>query len=266
MQQHKPRRNRPVAAIAAAALIGLFACTPSEPEKAAPAPQAPAAAPPAVAPAAPVPPAVAPVAPPAAAPAVQPVPPPVAQPAAPAAVPGSPPAAPAPADPDIGQAIAGLQAATTDGERIEWLTEIAWIGDPKGIPAASALLDDGKSPEVVEEALSTLEDLGGQESIDALAAYLKRSNKEPLKVRTIEALFFLSDEGSALEPVVQMLADGSPEVRRQAALALGAMGDANAAPALKARLDQESDSEVKTALSKALEQLGSNAPPPPAGG
>lgn len=252
MQQHKPRRNRRVAAVVAAASFALVGCTQGEPEKEATAPAPAAVAPPAAAPAPP-------------APVAQPAPPPAA-PAPPAAAPGAPPVAPAAAEPDIGQAIAGLQAATTDGERIEWLTEIAWIGDPKGIPAAGALLDDGKSPEVVEEAVSTLEDLGGQESIDVLAAYLKRSKNESLKVRTIEALFFLSDEGRALDPVAGMLADGSPEVRRQAALALGAMGDTNATPALKARLDQESDAEVKTALSKALEQLGSSAPPPPAGG
>jgi hypothetical protein len=249
MQPHKPHRNGLSAALAAT-LVVLCACTQSEPEQSAPAPAPEAVAPQAAAPA--------PAAPAPAAPAAQPAPPPAA--------PGAPPLAPAPGDPDIGQAIAGLQAATTDGERIEWLTEIAWIGDPKGIPAAGGLLDDSKSPEVVEEAVSTLEDLGGQEAIDALAAYLQRSKNDSLKVRTIEALFFLSDEGRALDPVTGMLSDGSPEVRRQAALALGAMGDTNAAPALKARLDQESDADVKTALSKALEQLGSSAPPPPAGG
>src|SRR5262245_52718414 len=169
--QHMPRRNGTLAVIAAATSLALFACTPSEPEKETP-PAAKAVVPP---PAAPAP----PVAPPAVAP---PAAPPVA--VAPAAkAPGAPPGGPAAADPDIGQAIAGLQNATTDAERIEWLTEIAWIGDPKGIPAAGALLDDGKSPEVVEEAVSTLEDLGGQESIDVLAAYLKRSKSEPLKVR-----------------------------------------------------------------------------------
>jgi HEAT repeat protein len=53
-----------------------------------------------------------------------------------------------------------------------------------------------------------------------------------------------------------MLADESPEVRRQAALALGAMGDTNAVPALKGQLEKESNADVKTALSKALDQLG----------
>ena len=259
--QYMLRRNGTLAVIAAATALASFACTPSEPEKETPPPASKAVAAPPVAPA---PPAVAPPAAPQAVAAPPAAAPPAAVPAAKA--PGAAPAGPASADPDIGQAIAGLQNATTDPERIEWLTEIAWIGDPKGIPAAGALLDDGKSPEVVEEAVSTLEDLGGQESIDVLAAYLKRSKSEPLKVRTIEALFFLSDEGRALGPVTEMLADGSPEVRRQAALALGAMGDTNATPALKARLDQESDAEVKTALSKAIEQLGSSAPPPPAGG
>jgi HEAT repeat protein len=256
MLRHHLRRNG--AALAGAALLSLtlLACSPSEPEQSAP----PAAAPPAAAPAPVAPP---PVAAPAAAPAAPAAP---AAQAAPAAAPaqGAPAAAPA-GEPDIAQAIAGLQAASTDGERIEWLTEIAWIGDPKGIPATGTLLDDSKSPEVVEEAVSTLEDLGGQEAIDSLAGYLKRSKNDALKVRTIEALFFLSDEGSATDHVSAMLADGSPEVRRQAALALGAMGDANAAPALRARLDQESDAEVKTALSKALEQLGPAAPPPAGG-
>jgi hypothetical protein len=250
MLRHLLRWNGAAQAGAALISLTLLACSPSEPEQSAP----PAAPPPASAPVA-----AAPVAPPPAAPAAQPAP------AAPAPAPGAPAAAPAAGEPDIGQAIAGLQAASTDGERIEWLTEIAWIGDPKGIPAAGALLDDGKSPDVVEEAVSTLEDLGGQEAIDVLAVYLKRSKNDALKVRTIEALFFLSDEGRATESVSAMLADGSPEVRRQAALALGAMGDANAAPAIRARLDQESDAEVKTALSKALEQLGT-ATPPPAGG
>lgn len=246
-RSHIPHRR---AAAAAAALLSfqVLACSPSEPEKApdaAPPPSAPASA---AAPAAPPPPAPAAEAPAPAAPAPN------------AAAPGTAPAAAG--EPDITQALAGLQAATSDGERIEWLTEIAWIGDPKGIPAAGALLDDGKSPEVVEEAVSTLEDLGGQESIDVLAAYLKRSSNESLKIRTIEALFFLSDEGRALDPVAGMLGDSSPEVRRQAALALGAMGDTNAVPALKGQLEKESNAEVKTAVSKALDQLGGA----PAGG
>lgn len=196
--------------------------------------------------------------------AAQSEPPPATAPAPAAAPPETAPAAPdaaqAPAavaeEPDIDQALAGLAAATNDSERIEWLTEIAWIGDPRGIPAAGALLDDAKSPEVVEEAVSTLEDLGGQESIDVLAAYLQRSKNEALKIRTIEALFFLSDEGRALDPVAAMLGDQSPEVRRQAALALGAMGDTNAVPSLKSQLEKEGNTEVKTALSKALDQLG----------
>jgi HEAT repeat protein len=245
------RRNGAAAASAALISATLLACSPGEPEQ-----SPPPAAPPPAAPAAAAPPA----APPAASAAS-------AAPAAPANAPaaqGAPAAAPA-GEPDIGQAIAGLQTAKTDGERIEWLTEIAWIGDPKGIPAAGGLLNDGNTPEVVEEAVSTLEDLGGQEAIDVLAGYLKTSKNDALKVRTIEALFFLSDEGKATDSVSAMLADGSPEVRRQAALALGAMGDASAAPAIRARLDQESDAEVKTALSKALEQLGSTTPPPAGG-
>lgn len=244
------RRNGVAAASAALISMTLLACSPSEPEQAAP----PAAPPPAAPVAAP------PAAAPPAAPAAQPAPAPAQ--AAPAQ--GAPAAAPA-GEPDIGAAIAGLQAASTDGERIEWLTEIAWIGDPKGIPATGALLDDKNSPEVVEESISTLEDLGGQEAIDVLGGYLKRSGNDALKVRTIEALFFLSDEGKATDSVSALLADKSPEVRRQAALALGAMGDAAAAPAIKDRLQQESDAEVKTALSKALEQLGPAAPPPAGG-
>ena len=230
--------RRGASAVAALLSFQILACSPSEPER------NPAAA------TSDPPPAAAPAPAPAEAP-------PETIAAAPDAgqAPETAPAAVAD-EPDIEQALAGLAAATNDSEQIEWLTEIAWIGDPKGIPAAGALLDDGKSPEVVEEAVSTLEDLGGQESIDVLAAYLQRSNNEALKIRTIEALFFLSDEGRALDPVAAMLGDQSPEVRRQAALALGAMGDTNAVPSLKGQLEKEGNAEVKTALSKALDQLG----------
>ena len=159
-------------------------------------------------------------------------------------------------EPGIDEAIASLEAAQNDDDRIEWLTEIAWLGDAKGIPAAAALLDDAQSDDVVEEAVSTLEDLGGQASIDALARFLERTGKESSKVRTIEALFYLSDEGDAVKPLAQALDDSSAEVRRQAAMALGAIGDEASLAALRKRAAVETDENVKKAIEDAIAQAG----------
>lgn len=63
-------------------------------------------------------------------------------------------------------------------------------------------------------------------------------------------------EGAGAVPVlVQALGDGDTNVRRAAAVALGAIGDASAVSVLKAVLQRERDSRVRESLRRATVAL-----------
>ncbi len=170
------------------------------------------------------------------------------------------------------------------------------VDDPRGLelgldklaaPELAGLLEDGRHA-VAEQALTRLVE-AGEVSIDALRKVRETSTEARARVAAVFGLLRIGGKRSlaavreALEDghflvriaaaraaglerdrpsagrLVAMLADEHPAVRRQAATALGRVGDAGAAPALLEAAAAREDRFVEHAITYSLIQLGDAA-------
>jgi HEAT repeat protein len=120
---------------------------------------------------------------------------------------------------------------------------------------ASALRGDA-SNDVRSTAAWALGNVGDQSStaVDALTSVLGTGDVK-VRVRALWALGNISPK-HAPKPVLGMLKDSDPRVRKLAAWALYQMEDADAVPALRAAVETEQDKEVQIAEIRALVALG----------
>lgn len=184
-----------------------------------------------------------------------------------------------------------LLAALTTAEpsvRISILEALGRLGRAEALPALLAALDD-PVPAVRWAAAGALGQLGQAEAATALSARLvagarrreaataagRRSRRRgqagepaPVRQRLAWALGRTGGGSEAVAALVGALDDVDAEVRRQAALALGALGDPAALPALRsflADLGSEGDgslAEAARAAIAALEARSSSLHPP----
>lgn len=83
---------------------------------------------------------------------------------------------------------------------------------------------------------------------------LIHAKDEAVRLAAIDGLGKLkSNDG--VNPLVNLLHDPSAEVRKHAALALGAIGDAHSKAHVSFAMEKESDPKVKSAMSEALAKL-----------
>jgi HEAT repeat protein len=160
---------------------------------------------------------------------------------------------------DTAAAIPALTAAANDpSERVRALaiTGLAQLGDPSLVPIIAARLAQDKKPFVRKAAAYGLGKLHSNEGTLALVAALKDKDSEVRGAAAV-ALGDYADE-TAIAPLTQSLEDKSEFVRAQSARALGVNGRAAraAVPLLIRRLASDKDQEVKRQAATALGRIG----------
>ncbi|WP_447040600.1 HEAT repeat domain-containing protein [Streptomyces sp. DSM 118878] len=125
--------------------------------------------------------------------------------------------------------------------------------DGRDVPNLVALLGEQSIPMVRRAAASALGAVGGRAATEALLAALGDDRTGDTVARALSAL-----AAPPVRELLAMLADDSPGARRQrrgAAVALGLLECADAAPLLLAALGAENPKDVRTAAADALGDL-----------
>lgn len=146
-----------------------------------------------------------------------------------------------------------LAAANTPGERRAYRDALAAC--PHAAPMLGHMLGD---PQwfVVRNAAELLGEMGVHEVDGKLVETLSHADARVRRAAT-GALARLGTP-RALHALQDMLRDANPDIRRQAALGLGAAGQRAAGGDLVAALDREEDSDVQQALVTALGKVATN--------
>ncbi|MGQ0641092.1 MAG: HEAT repeat domain-containing protein [Gemmatimonadaceae bacterium] len=146
-----------------------------------------------------------------------------------------------------------MTAANTPGERRAYRDALA--GCPHAAPMLGHMLGD---PQwfVVRNAAELLGEMGVHEVDGKLVETLNHPDARVRRAAT-GALARLGTP-RALHALQDMLRDANPDIRRQAALGLGAAGQRAAGNDLIAALDKEEDSDVQQALITALGKVGTS--------
>ncbi|MDH4347555.1 MAG: M56 family metallopeptidase [Gemmatimonadota bacterium] len=165
---------------------------------------------------------------------------------------------------DDPRAVPAFIEATRDGDAEVRATAAMALGqfeDSRGQPALIALLKDSDK-HVRYAALSALHSMPGQVPVDAVLAALNDPDADIRQAAIGLAFNQVTDreEGTAADPryvaaFTRLLADQNPEVRGQAASALGEMGLSQAPAALLAA-SKDKNSEVRMQVASALARIG----------
>jgi len=128
------------------------------------------------------------------------------------------------------------------------------IGDPRAFESIAALLHDTQE-EVRDEAVEALGNLGDLRAIESLADVIRNANED--EVRAIHASHYMAMFGSAATQALgDLLLNGNAAARKVAAYALGNAGDPSATGALRTAL---ADPEVRHDAAVSLGKLGDTA-------
>ena len=155
--------------------------------------------------------------------------------------------------------IAALRAALKDSaERVRAaaLAALGNLSDPTLAPVIATYLTKDKRTFVRKTAAYALGQVGGSEATAALIAGLRDKDME---VRGAAAVALSNTpDASAIEPLTRALTDKSPFVRAYAAAALGVNGRAaaSAVPALVRALAKDDDHEARRQAATALGRIG----------
>jgi HEAT repeat protein len=146
-----------------------------------------------------------------------------------------------------------LAAANTPGERRAYRDALAAC--PHAAPMLGHMLGDSQWF-VVRNAAELLGEMGVHEVDGKLVDTLNHPDARVRRAAT-GALARLGTP-RALHALQDMLCDANPDIRRQAALGLGAAGQRAAGSDLVAALDREQDSDVQQALVTALGKVATS--------
>lgn len=158
-----------------------------------------------------------------------------------------------------------LEAADSEEEVIRILDDLAFVSHPAAIEPLAGHLHDERTG-VVFEAIDGLEDLGGAASVRPLADLIDEPGRGPVKVRVVEALWYMAEEDlpTAVGALIRALGDEHPQVREDASTALRAL-DQPSVTAQMMRAYEEGDlsPQAKSGLARLLRQLGETSVPAP---
>lgn len=122
--------------------------------------------------------------------------------------------------------------------------------------AIPVLLKTAEDPHDFFVRLASLQAIGSWRVPEALPVLLKRLD-DPYDQNRVVALWALGGIGdrSVVDPVLRYVNDKVPEVRAQAVLTLGVLGDPRVRPELEALQEKEQDPRVLDALAQSLAKL-----------
>lgn len=174
---------------------------------------------------------------------------------------------------DLATAVETLTNGTGTVARMEAAKALSRSRDPRALAPLLAVLADANR-DVRWAAIEALGDLGDRRAVPALVEYLKRPEAYRWGKRLAASALGAIGDPAALEPLLGLLADEDPFVRRAAAMALLRLGDPGAlqkvAALVKAGTDETLGS-VRRELARAEESRrrraarAQAAEPPPAG-
>lgn len=169
-----------------------------------------------------------------------------------------PPVIPQPEDPDWAKDRAEIETrlgkASTPDEINEALSDLAVSINPWAIPAAAKFFGHANA-EVAEQAIQTVEQLGTTLSIEHLQTAFSKVRTPELRIRVLEALYYVRSEGDVLPALLVALPDADPRVRKEAAEYVGMLYDTKAIGPLTDRFAAEADPAAKRSLDWALRYL-----------
>jgi HEAT repeat protein len=117
------------------------------------------------------------------------------------------------------------------------------------------LLLDAPDPELQQQVLEALGDIGDEEAASDILAFLDREPSQVSLRDTAAWALGLLRHRPATNRLERMLRDNEPTVRICAAAALVAIGDPSSAPALSIALELERDEAVRRDFQKAVQAL-----------
>ena len=143
-----------------------------------------------------------------------------------------------------------INALEDDNPSVRWRAAdtLGKIGDPMAVEALINALGD-EDTSVRNHARSAIVEIGGPVAVDALINTLGDEERVSYAVETLGEI----GDASAVEPLINVLEEGSYNVQNGAIVALGKIGDIRAAPALVKCL---MDYSTSTSIVGALEQIG----------
>ncbi len=153
--------------------------------------------------------------------------------------------------------LAGLLAGPRPKVRDRSLIQIISRGQAAAAPLG-ALLQDSASEEACLAAVSALWQLGGEDRMPPLRAALKNKFMA-VRIAAAQALGDLKDTGG-LDSLINLLATAQPAGRREAATALGRLGNPIATVALLEACETAADRFVEHALIYSIIEIGNGLP------
>lgn len=151
----------------------------------------------------------------------------------------------------IKDALARLRAAKTPDEINDALRDLGPPQDPAAVAPVSKYLSSA-DPDVAEQAVATLEAIGGEKAMAALEQALREKIPPALKSRVLEALYFNRTEVNVLPGLLLGVRDADPDVRRDAAYYVGGLGEKKAVPQLELQLKGETNPDARRMLEWAV--------------
>lgn len=141
--------------------------------------------------------------------------------------------------------------------RREAIEAIARIGTADAVPIVRSQLHDANPP-VREAAVRATAALQDRTSVSTLATLVRNDAVTSVRIAAVQALALLGAPNEGRPALVAALRDVSPDVRREAASALGSLR-ANAAAELLSAYPQERVADVQQALIYAVARVPHNA-------
>jgi HEAT repeat protein len=172
-------------------------------------------------------------------------------------------------DEDLRAEIGRLQSATDTKRIIDSIEELRSDTSPASIPFLAPFIrhPDEQVALAAVEAIEFLS-IATTDGIPVLSEALESNVSPTVKRRIVEALYEQRTEvggGMVLvEPLIGVLeSDPDPMVRVDAARHIGALGEVEAIPALRKRLDAEKDDRVRQSVDWAIRYLRDETGEPP---
>lgn len=151
---------------------------------------------------------------------------------------------------DADRILLALEKLTSDFMEENCIDALARLGAPEAYDAMMQRAQKRDRP-----AIEVLGKIGDPDACDTLHEFIQDESNPPLQKTTLKALGEIGSEESTQAAANRLVAE-DPEVRSQAARALGLIGDTRAVAPLRDVLADDEDGSVRASAAWALVQIG----------